>query len=86
MPQFTITWTPSARRQLEKLPPDVQRLVATAVDMLSVNPRPPSSARLRNSPNLRVRVHDYRIIYEINDRVLIVKVIRVGHRREVYRP
>ncbi|NBQ99971.1 MAG: type II toxin-antitoxin system RelE/ParE family toxin [Actinobacteria bacterium] len=86
MPQFTITWTPSARRQLEKLPPDVQRLVATAVDMLSVNPRPPSSARLRNSPNLRVRVRDYRIIYEINDRVLIVKVIRVGHRREVYRP
>jgi mRNA interferase RelE/StbE len=86
MPQFTITWTPSARRQLEKLPPDVQRLVATAVDILSVNPRPPSSARLRNSPNLRVRVRDYRIIYEINDRVLIVKVIRVGHRREVYRP
>ena len=86
MPQFTITWTPSARRQLEKLPPDVQRLVATAVDMLSVNPRPPSSARLRNSPNLRVRVRDYRIIYEINDRVLIVKVILVGHRREVYRP
>jgi mRNA interferase RelE/StbE len=86
MPQYTITWTPSARRQLEKLPPDVQRLVATAVDMLSVNPRPPSSARLRNSPNLRVRVRDYRIIYEINDRVLIVKVIRVGHRREVYRP
>ena len=86
MPQFTITWTPSARRQLEKLPPDVQRLVATAVDMLSVNQRPPSSARLRNSPNLRVRVRDYRIIYEINDRVLIVKVILVGHRREVYRP
>jgi len=86
MPQYSVTWAPSARRQLEKLDPEIQRLVATAVDMLAINPRPPASARLRNSPNLRVRVRDYRIIYEIHDRVLIVKVVRVGHRREVYRP
>lgn len=86
MPQYSVTWTPSARRQLEKLDPEIQRLVATAIDMLAINPRPPSSTRLRNSPNLRVRVRDYRIIYEVHDRVLIVKVVRVGHRREVYRP
>jgi len=86
MPQYSVTWAPSARRQLEKLDPEIQRLVAPAVDMLAINPRPPASARLRNSPNLRVRVRDYRIIYEIHDRVLIVKVVRVGHRREVYRP
>lgn len=86
MPQYAVTWTTSARRQLEKLDPEIQRLVATAVDMLAINPRPPSSARLRNSTNRRVRVRDYRIIYEINDRVLVVKVVRVGHRREVYRP
>jgi mRNA interferase RelE/StbE len=86
MPHYTVTWTSSAKRQLAKLDPEIQRLVATAVDMLVINPRPPSSVRLRNSPNLRVRVRDYRIIYEIHDRVLIVKVVRVGHRREVYRP
>ena len=86
MPQYSVTWTPSARRQLEELDPEIQRLVAAAVDLLAINPRPPSSTRLRNSPNLRVRVRDYRIIYEVHDRVLIVKVVWVGHRREVYRP
>jgi len=61
------------------------RQVARLADMLSMNPRPPAAARLRNSPNLRVRVRNHRIIYEIRDNVLVVKVVRIGHRREVYR-
>ncbi|MFM1791465.1 MAG: hypothetical protein RLZZ526_1792 [Actinomycetota bacterium] len=85
MPLYSVTWSTSARKQLQKLDPEMQRLVAAAVDMLSMNPRPPAAARLRNSPNLRVRVRNHRIIYEIRDNVLVVKVVRIGHRREVYR-
>ena len=84
MPVDSITWSPSASKQLQKLDPQTQRLVAAAIDMLAINPRPPASSRLRNSPNMRVRVRNYRVIYEIRDNVLLVKVVRIGHRREVY--
>jgi mRNA interferase RelE/StbE len=56
------------------------------IALLADNPRPPKATKLVGQPNRwRVRAGDYRILYEINDDVLTVLVIRVAHRREVYR-
>jgi len=52
---------------------------------LESNPRPPDVKKLKGRAAWRVRVGDYRIIYEIHDRELVVIVVTIGHRREVYR-
>lgn len=52
--------------------------------MLAQNPRPPGARALQGRPGIRVRVGDYRIIYTIEDDVLVVVVVRLGHRRDVY--
>jgi mRNA interferase RelE/StbE len=64
---------------------DLQRIRA-AIDLLAENPRPPNCVALQGETGVyRVRVGDYRIVYEVFDRVLVVQVVRIGHRREVYR-
>lgn len=63
-----------------------QRRIQGAIDLLADNPRPPScTAMVGYSDTYRVRVGTYRIVYEVRDRELIVIVVQVGHRREVYR-
>lgn len=58
----------------------------SAIDSLAENPRPAGCVKLTGSNNLsRLRVGDYRIIYQIQDRMLLVLVVDIGHRREVYR-
>ncbi len=84
---YRITFAPSAARQLRKLDPQVRRRVQAAVELLANEPRPPAAIRLvGGSGEWRVRTGDYRIVYEIQDAQLLVLVLRVGHRREVYRP
>ena len=57
-----------------------------AIDSLAINPRPVGCVKLSGANTLfRVRVGDYRIVYQIQDRVLVVLVVDIGHRREVYR-
>lgn len=57
-----------------------------AIDGLAENPRPPGCVKLQGGDELfRVRVGDYRIVYQIQDAVLVVLVVQVGHRREIYR-
>ena len=65
-------------------PTDRRRLVM-AIELLADEPRPPAAQPLRGRPAWRVRVGDCRIIYEIIDDQLLVDVITLGHRREVYR-
>lgn len=52
--------------------------------MLAQDPRPPGARALQGRPGLRVRVGDYRILYTVDDDVLLVVVVRLGHRRDVY--
>jgi mRNA interferase RelE/StbE len=52
--------------------------------LLAEDPRPPGARALQGRPGLRVRVGDYRIIYTVEDDVLLVVVVRLGHRRDVY--
>lgn len=75
-----------AVRQLRKLDPAARRRVQAAIELLADNPRPPGAKKLAGGAGeWRVRTGDYRIIYEIQDNVLLVLVVAVGHRREVYR-
>jgi len=82
---FRVVLSPAASRELRKLSqPAAQRVVAV-FEVLAQTPRPPAAKPLVGRPGLwRVRSGDYRILYEINDDVLLVFVVRVGHRREVY--
>lgn len=83
---YTIKFSPHAARSFRKLPRTVQGRLYEAIDPLKDNPRMPGSEKLKGSDkSYRIRVGDYRILYEIVDEELIVFIITTGHRREVYR-
>jgi mRNA interferase RelE/StbE len=83
---YTIEFRPAAYRDLRDLPLEVIRRISRRIDALASNPRPPEAEKLAGCEGLyRVRVGNYRILYEIRDEVLLVIVIRVRHRREAYR-
>ena len=75
----------SVQKKLDRLPDDVAARVVARLRALESNPRPTDVKKLKGRPAWRVRVGDYRIIYEIHDRELVVVVVTIGHRREVYR-
>lgn len=82
---YEIRFKPSAAKELAKLPRAVQRRIAPAIEGLAANARPPGVEKLTGEDAWRIRVGDYRIVYEIEDRVLVVLVLHIGNRREVYR-
>jgi mRNA interferase RelE/StbE len=80
-----IIFKPAAQRQLAKLPRNVGERIARAIDALSDQPRPSGCKKLAGPDDLwRIRVGDYRIVYQIDDDRLVVLVTTIGHRREVY--
>jgi len=82
---FLVRIAPAAERQLRKFDPPVRRRIQAAIDLLAQDPRPPKAIQLvGGAGEWRVGTGDYRIIYEIHDDELIVLVLRLGHRREVY--
>ena len=81
---YRIELRPAAARSLRKLDPQVRRRVQGAIALLAQDPRPPGARALQGRPGLRVRVGDYRIVYTVKDDVLLVVVVRLGHRRDVY--
>lgn len=83
---YRVRTSPDADKQLAKLDGAVRVRVAQKIDALAENPRPPGCKKLKGDDNLwRVRAGDYRIVFSIHDDVLLVVVIRIAHRREVYR-
>lgn len=83
---YRIEFTRPARRNFVNLPPDIQRRLDPAILNLAENPRPPGCLKLAGPEAFyRIRVGDYRIVYQIQDAVLLVLVVRIAHRREVYR-
>ncbi|MYI63740.1 MAG: type II toxin-antitoxin system RelE/ParE family toxin [Gemmatimonadetes bacterium] len=74
-----------AMRDLSNLPQQYADLLSQHIDSLSENPRPRSAKRLQGRTDYSLRVGDYRIIYEIDDRELLVTIYRVKHRLEAYR-
>lgn len=82
---YRVEFAAAALRQLRKLDRVAQRRVQAAVELLAGEPRPSGAKKLVGGDGeWRVRTGDYRIVYEIHDNVLVVLVIAVGHRREIY--
>jgi len=87
--RYEVRLARRAVRSLENLQRRDQQRIRAAIDLLAETPRPPSYVALQGEVGVyRVRVGDYRIVYEVLDQALVVQVVqvvRVGHRREVYR-
>lgn len=82
---YRVVVLPAARRRLMRLDPAARR-VGALIDSLTHDPRPAGMKALRGMPGLlRVRSGDYRVVYRVEDRELLVLVVALGHRREVYR-
>jgi mRNA interferase RelE/StbE len=75
----------SAAKELEELAPKVRRRVATKIELLGASPRPPGAEKLSGLDKYRVRQGDYRVLYSIDDGAETVTVVKIGHRRDVYR-
>ncbi len=83
---YAVLLEATAERSLRRLDAVVFRRVAAALRILAENPRPPGCRKLTGSKqDWRIRVSDYRIVYEIDDKDREVRVMRIRHRREVYR-
>ena len=83
--KFQVILPKSAQKELNRLPDEIVKRILARLTGLETNPRPPDVKKLKGRDAWRIRVGDYRVIYEIHDRVLQILVITVGHRREVYR-
>lgn len=85
MRRYAVELRPAAARALRKIDPqDVPRLRG-AIALLAEDPRPPGAKALQGRPGYRVRVGRYRIIYTIDDGILLVVVVTVGQRQDVYK-
>ena len=75
-----------AARQIEALDKTTQARIINRLEALEADPRPSSAKKLKGEQGIwRIRVGDYRIVYTIEDNRLLILVVKVGHRREVYR-
>lgn len=86
MASYAVEFKPSAARQFRRLDRPIQVRISSAIDALAQNPRPSGVEKLRSEEELfRIRVGDYRVVYQIADERLFVLIVRVGHRKEIYR-
>ncbi len=84
---YRVRLTSTAEKERKQLPVPLRSRIDSVIEGLKTNPRPPGVAKLSGSDNdWRIRVGDYRIVYEIDDSAKVVTVWRIAHRREVYRP
>lgn len=82
---YSVEIKRSATREIEALPIKTRRLVVERIGALAHDPRPRGCEKLAGGEHYRVRQGEYRIVYTIEDAVLIVWVVKVAHRRDVYR-
>lgn len=85
MSRYRVEVRPAALRALRKIDPKMRPRIEGAIALLAEDPRPPASRPLTGRAGYRVRVGDYRIIYTIEDDVVLIVVVTLGHRRDVYR-
>lgn len=83
---YTVVLTPAAARELKKYPDAIKEQFAVIINSLSENPRPLGCIKLHGRDEYRIRLNfSFRLIYLIQDNKLLVTVIKIGHRREVYK-
>lgn len=86
MASYQIEWRKSTKRDLKSIPaPQVERII-NAVSALAENPRPSGCTKLSGSDfAYRIRIGDYRVIYEIFDNRLFIEIVKAAHRKDIYR-
>ena len=82
---YSIDLKPEASKKLNSFDKEMHRRILKAIIALADNPRPSGCAVLTIEKRYRIRVGDFRIVYEIHDSRLLVLVVRIGHRSNVYR-
>jgi mRNA interferase RelE/StbE len=83
---YQIIIMPTAEKSMDKIPLPVRRHIADAIEELRSDPRPTGVVKLAGDENLwRIRIGNYRVVYEIHDDRLVVLVLRVAHRKDAYR-
>ncbi len=83
---YQIRFTPSASRDLHRLSPSLRQRLDKRLLKLTEEPRPRGCKKLAGKADrYRIRVGDYRILYEVQDEVLLVLVLKIGHRGQIYR-
>ena len=85
MASYSILLTRSAAKELDGVPTKYRHRLVARIAALADDPRPMGAEKLSGANKYRVRQGDYRILYEIEDAALVVTVVRVGNRRDVYR-
>ena len=85
MGRYKILFRHSVARDLRAIPKQDLRRILTTINALSEEPRPVGMEKLSGQEKCRVRQGNYRIIYEIRDDEVVVVVVKVGHRKDVYR-
>jgi len=85
MPSYTILLTKKAQKQLDKLTYNIAEPIIEAISNLENEPRPNGCKKLKGRDAYRIRSGNYRIIYDVQDNELIIDVIALGHRKDVYK-
>ena len=85
MAEYTVSLSKKAQKQLDKLSDLIAEPILDAIANLATNPRPTGCKKLKGRDGFRIRVGNYRVLYDIYDAELVVDVIALGHRKEVYR-
>lgn len=86
MTDYVLRFKTSAAKELRNLSSEIKQRIVLAIDELSQNPRPSGVVKLQGEEQLyRIRVGDYRIVYEIDDAAKLIRITRVRHRSDVYK-
>jgi mRNA interferase RelE/StbE len=84
MSNYSVVLSKKAQKQLDKYTDDIAEPLINAITELENNPHPNGSLKLKGRDGYRIRVGNYRIIYEIIDNLLIIDIITIGHRKDIY--
>ncbi len=84
MPNYTIVLSKKAQKQLDKLSDTIAEPILEAIGSLEANPRPQGYKKLKGRDGYRIRIGNYRVVYDIIDTELIVDIITLGHRKDIY--
>jgi mRNA interferase RelE/StbE len=82
---YVVELETRAKREFLGLSRDIRQRIADAIDDLQTNPRPPGAKTLTGHSGYRIRTGSYRVLYTVSDRERMIRIYRIGHRRDVYR-
>jgi mRNA interferase RelE/StbE len=82
---YQVNLPKTVQKQLNVLPQELKQRILTVLIRLQEEPRPANSLQMKGGQGFRLRIGDYRVLYDIDDLALVVNLRRIGHRREIYR-